>query len=285
MNKLIKGSSILLYFLSAFVFFFIGTTVGVITGAAEGQGLAGAAIILFYGFVASILAIVAALFLAYNAETERIIRLNKLLGIGLAIFVIVATIRFVTRDKNKDPVKSPGEPTQPAPTNKTPVQLMSFHQPIPQPTKTAPGMGFYKPNFFEKSALYFYGNINIEKSIMEHNPTDSMTFARNQIGHYEIQTAPPWLVPAHMKMDYDLFLLRIKSIGDDFVELVVNETNGQTAFADKRAGKLLLWPDFLLTVNSVEFAEGIENKVHIKPLSNASTVNASYEFMQPTADP
>lgn len=37
------------------------------------------------------------------------------------------------------------------------------------------GMGMCKPKFFEYDVLYFY-NPNIEKSYLEHIPTDSVVF-------------------------------------------------------------------------------------------------------------
>ena len=45
---------------------------------------------------------------------------------------------------------------------------------------------------------------------------------------YEISYAPPWFVPAHLKMDYEILYLRALTPANDFTEVMVNETNGQT---------------------------------------------------------
>ena len=143
------------------------------------------------------------------------------------------------------------------------------------------GMGFFTPNYYQKPVLYFYGMTTPGKSLDEHAPLDSISFIRNEHHQFEIATAPPWLHAKYSKLDYDLFYLTVKSITTESLEVIVNETSGQTAIVDRSAGKLVYWPDFLLGVHSVEFLPQSEAKVLVKPLPHASAVNTTFEFMRP----
>lgn len=142
------------------------------------------------------------------------------------------------------------------------------------------GLGMITPKFYENSVLYFYGNPNLEKPVFDHVPTDSLVFKRSEMG-MEITYAPPWFVPAHLKMDYEILFIRMLSINHEFVEVIVNEFNGQTAYMDRAQNELRYWPEFLLSINSVEPLFPENNPVRIKPLSYAGLVSTSYSFLKP----
>jgi len=79
MKKLIKPASLILYILAFIFFFFAGMLYVSWSGAAEGQGLAGGAIVFMNGLLFGFLALVASLFLAYYADRKIIIRANQIL--------------------------------------------------------------------------------------------------------------------------------------------------------------------------------------------------------------
>ena len=144
----------------------------------------------------------------------------------------------------------------------------------------AMGLGMAMPKFYENSVLYFYGNPNLEKPVSDHTPTDSLVFKRSEMG-LEIAYAPPWFAPAHLKMDYELLFIRMLSISHEFVEVMVNEFNGQTAYMDRTKNELRYWPEFLLTINSVEPLFSENNPVRVKPLSYAGLVSSPFSFLKP----
>jgi hypothetical protein len=85
-----------------------------------------------------------------------------------------------------------------------------------------------------------------------------------------------------MKMDYEILFLRAISLYGDFMEVVVNERSGRTAFVRRDACTLQFWPDFLLRVHSVEQLDPSNNPIRIKPLSHASIVPIPFVYLRPT---
>ncbi|MCB0822607.1 MAG: hypothetical protein KDC09_07920 [Bacteroidales bacterium] len=155
----------------------------------------------------------------------------------------------------------------------------------PQPTmqlsqEAAPGLGMFKPDFFNNHKLGFYGKPNFEKAPDEHVPYDSLLFEKTETG-LNIAYAPPYFVPAIMKLDYEVLYLRVVSVKRDFYEVVVNEITGQTSYIDKYSGEIFYWPDFLLQVNSVIQIFPENNPVRTKGLAAASEVNTNYSFLHP----
>ena len=70
------------------------------------------------------------------------------------------------------------------------------------------------------------------------------------------------------------------SVSEDFIEVVVNKTNGQTSYVDRRAGRLIYWPEFLLSMHSVEFLPYSKEKVHECSFENSGKVNTPHQFMR-----
>ena len=131
------------------------------------------------------------------------------------------------------------------------------------------GLGFFAPNFHESPVLYVYGNPNLEKSVADPIPIDSIVFERLARSGFDISYAPPWLAPDHLKLDYDMLYFRMQSLGRDFVEVTVNTRNQQIAYVSREVGKSLYWPEFLLNINSVEYLKGMDQGVYVKPLTHA----------------
>ncbi len=78
-----------------------------------------------------------------------------------------------------------------------------------------------------------------------------------------------------------MLYFKIESISEEFVEVVVNATNNQTSFVSKRTGNVVFWPDFLLSVHSIEFSQESQEKVRVRPFAVSGTVNTPYQFMKP----
>lgn len=278
MKKLFKPASLLFYFFMIVVFFFAGVYYAGITGAAEGQGLAGGAIVLGYGVITAFVALLVSFIIAYHAPREIIVKVNQVLGVIFLIFIAITAYRIITRERSQAALEPSSQQVtkEPAPT----VAAPAIDIPLPEDGSEL-GLGFFTPDFFNASVLYFYGNPNFERLVSDHTPSDSIAFQQTDGRRYEISYAPPWLVPEHMKMDYEILHFRIKSINRDFVEIIVNKTNQQNAYVDRHAGRVRYWPDFLLSVHSVEFPPNQTQTVRIKPLDYAGEVNNDFVFMKP----
>ncbi|MFD2824211.1 hypothetical protein ACFS5M_11070 [Lacinutrix iliipiscaria] len=301
MKNIFKPYSLLLHFLSLILFFFIGILYAGLVDAGKGQMLAGGAIVLGYGVMGAGIGFCISIFTSYNLNRKTIIKLNiisSLLIIGLWGYFY---IKHQKRQQDKleeqqfenEQLQSP-KPTQPvqeaepiendnsdASENSIEKQMAMLTKKDYRFQEKALGLGMYAPNLDKQSTMYFYSAPNFEKSIQEHTPTDSITFKKSQYGDIVIQTAPPWLVPKHLKLDYGILLFKAQSITQDFIEVTVNETNQQTAFVSKYSGHLQYWPEFLLHVHSVEFPNPEHETIYVKPLDHAGTVTTTYSFMKP----
>ncbi len=290
MNKLFKPVSLLMYLLVVLVFFIAGMTIAGISGVAEGAGLAGGAIVLFYGLIAAILAFILALFVAHKTQIETIIKINKIFGILFFLAACLFVYRVITLNKNKIPVNEyPKEITAPVATDKE-ISMVSYKELkrveklvlMNQNSKLKMGIGLFKPNYFEYPTLYFFGGVNLEKGLTEHMPMDSLVFAGDEYNEPTTTYAPPWLYPEHLKLDYGIIIFKALGIGYDFVKVEANKQTKQLTYLDKNKGTFMTWPEFLLSINSVEFIEKSKQTIHIKPLDYAGEVNVKYyAFMQP----
>ncbi len=301
MKKLIKPASLLLYFLTTLIFFLAGVLYASKAGVGKGQGLGGVADVFEYGFMFAFFAFFASLIIVYFAKREVIVKTNYLLGIGMAaVFLFFTLRRIFLEDKAVPEKKLPKKTTAPAkPISKKissgvfqgkttapavfiPKRISSEVSQMRRENKDTPmGLGFFKPNFYENPVLYFYGNPNLEKSLQEHLPADSVVFKRLEHGGFDITYAPPWLVPDHLKLDYDMLYFRVQSIGRDFIEITSNKLTQRIAYVSRSAGKVIYWPDFLLSINTVEFIEGKQQVIRYKPFHHAGEVNTEFQFMNP----
>jgi hypothetical protein len=221
---------------------------------------------------------------AYYLQTRTLVRVNIILGFVLIIFVSFGIYKFVNREQAREPVKEyPGKTT--APANK----LLAMANPqdmgdadVKHQSEGVPtGIGFFKPNFFDFPTLYFYGNVNLEKGLTEHMPQDSVVFANDKYNNPSTTYAPPWLWPEHLKLDYGIITFKVLGIGYDFVKVEGNKKTGQLTYLDKSKGTFMSWPEFLMSVNSVEFNGSSTKKVFVKPLDYAGEVKAEFDFMKP----
>lgn len=276
---MLKPYSFLLYFLAIICSFFIGISYAGYIEAGKGQMLAGGAIVLGYGVMGSGIGLLIALYVAYKTNRKFIFNTNILLALSIVVFYGYYHLKYLEKQKAKEleqkEIEQPKKTTTPVNTKDTAMLFPS------ETTETQISLGMFTPDFNENKPLYFYGNITLEKSLQEHMPIDSITFKQREYGGFDIATAPPWLVPEHLKLDYDMLYFKVKSVSRDFIEVVVNATNNQTSFVDIYAGKLLYWPEFLLSVHSVEFLEPSRQKVYARPFDAAGTIATPYSFFRP----
>lgn len=252
MNKLTGKASLLLYLLAVLVFFIIGGLFVKFSGAAEGQGLASGAIVFVYCIIFALAALAASIFLVHYSSAKSIVVANRILLIIFVILIGILSLGFLN-----------------------PAEIWANEY------ENSMGLGFFKPDFFKKPVLYFYSSPDQNKSAQEHQSVDSAGFTQKETGGFEISFAPPWLKPEHLKLDYDILYFKVESLTKDFAEVTVNNVTQETKYIDRNAGKILMWPDFLLLVHSVEFKEPGEQKVRVKPLSHAGEVNIAFQIMKP----
>ncbi|MEZ5059139.1 MAG: phage holin family protein [Saprospiraceae bacterium] len=272
MSQALKPASFLFYLLALLDFFLLGLFLAGITGAGEGQGLAGGAIVLFYGIIGAGLALVVAIYLAIVTNLNFIKTANKILG---ALFIVLAALSAWMIFSKAGERSRQGEINSiiPKPILIQNTQVLSDEQEA--------GMGFFKPNFNASGTLYFYNQPNFEKSLDEHLPQDSMTYLLKRSMGILIDQAPPWLNPVHMKLDYDLLYFKVVSVSEDFLGLIGNEADGKVVYVDRSEGEYFSWTDFLLQINSIEPLNKEKTEVLIKPLEGVSAVNQEYDFLKP----
>lgn len=288
-HQAVKPYSFLMYFLAIIAFFFLGLVYAGITEAGKGQMLAGGAIVFFHGLVGAFIGLCLSLFTAFKAKRGLIFKINGLLALIIVASFAYFTLKYQNRQQekleNNPPKKEQPKAQEATSTAEEAIQskpmALLIDSAVKKQAEPIMGLGMFTPNFYENKTLYFYGNLTQGKSVQEHTPTDSITFKQREYGGFDIATAPPWLVPDHLKLDYDMLYFKVKSISHDFLEVVVNTTNNQTSFVDRYSGKLQYWPEFLLSIHSVEFHQPTNYKVYIKPLDDAGTVATPYSFMRP----
>lgn len=273
MSVLFSRASILFYFLVTINALLLGMFYAGAIDAGADQGLAGGAIVLEYGISFGLIALVIAPVIAHKCSRRVIIILNKIMVLLLVLCLGIISYRISNRTNNTASAHS-----HPSVILYSSILSKPIQQHLQQNTPDM-GLGMFAPVLSLEQPLFFYGNLNLEKSIIEHTPYDSITFKRTEYGQFDIATAPPWLQPHHLKLDYDVIYFKVIGITGDFLEVIVNTSNQQTAYVDRRAGHMLYWPDFLFNMHSVEFIT--PQKVFIKPLDYASTVNIDYAFMRP----
>lgn len=282
MKKLLTLRNIAFYLLMFVFFTVIGILFAKLIEAGKDQMLAGGAIVLGYGIMFGGVAFLTAPFIAYRIEAKLIKRLNW--GMLIVLLVGYLFLRFTSDTLNdnidQEEYQPPSKPTSPAePIGMVPASLIVSDELIAGDPQL--NIGFFRPDFYNNPTLYFYGGVNPQKGLTEHSPVDSLVFTQDENGNFTTSYAPPWLFPEHLKLDYGIMYFKMLSVGFDFIKATANKTNGQITYLDKNAGEILFWPEFLLSVNSVEFLPGKEQPIKIKPLDHAGEVTIDFEYLRP----
>ena len=98
---MLKPRSFLLYFLGLITCFFIGLSYAGLVEAGKHQGLAGGAIVLGYGVVASGIGLILALFAAWKANGKTVFRLNIILALCILAFITYVHFKYQERQDAK----------------------------------------------------------------------------------------------------------------------------------------------------------------------------------------
>ncbi len=286
-NKYFRLSSFGFYLLSLLLCFILGLYAAKISGAAEGQMLAGGAIVLMWGLMFAIVGLFIAIVVLSYTSRKIIVRINWILLVLLAGLFAYGYFQLSEKTHDPNPEKPPSlEPTAPEPN----AALIAFTKPSADLTtvmtsddmvSSSLGVGYFKPDLAGYPTLYFYAGLGNLTALEASTPTDSIVFAEDAFGNPTSTYAPPWLYPEHLKLDYGILIFKVLGIGRTSIEVEANRQTGQRIFLDKSKGKYMSWPEFLLSVNSVEFTDGKGGRIHIKPVENSQELKLDYEFLQP----
>jgi hypothetical protein len=113
------------------------------------------------------------------------------------------------------------------------------------------GTGVVKIEFDDKTIINFYTK-----------PTDKVHSKRIEFFHDKeinswniknLKTEQTWLKPEVLWLDYSQFNFRCKSTNDEWLELIVNNDNGQTYWIKKNKATIFLtWEDYLKEMFAVD---------------------------------
>lgn len=288
MKTLFKPYNLLLYVLAIIVFFFVGIIYAGLIDAGKEQGLAAAAIVLGYGFIASCMALIGSIIMALKLNAKTIININKALGIILLMIIGYFMWNYYANVKPKrdnPSIESPQSVTEDAPIQAgSAPSLFNFKlSKTKQETQDNEhlGLGLFQPNTSKNNNLYFYSNPIKSSNENEVVIQDSVVINVSEYNQPEIASAPPYLVPAHLKLDYNIFYFKVISETKEYYEIIINKITNQTTFVSKDDGDIVYWPQFFLNVNSVDFNDLSTKKVYVKPLNYAGEINTKFTFMKP----
>lgn len=131
------------------------------------------------------------------------------------------------------------------------------------------GIGVASPTMSTGEPLFLYPAPDFDALPDPSKAIDSVTFKKSE--HYiDIASAPPWLAPEHIKLDYQIFNFRVITYAQNWVEVMVNNATGQTSWVDRQAIGYKDWGTFLTEVVAVEIIDINKNPIRTKPLDNAS---------------
>ncbi|MEA1784863.1 hypothetical protein U1E44_02055 [Arenibacter sp. GZD96] len=142
-------------------------------------------------------------------------------------------------------------------------------------------LGMFSLDIKENTPLYFYGGVTFGKSVQEHSPIDSLVFFKKpELYGLSVKSAPPWLMAEHFKPDYGFVYFSALTLTNEFIEIEVNAQTGQTFWVSRYAGQLVFWPEFLLSVNSVELIDASQT-LKATPFDHASEYQGKYTYLRP----
>ncbi|MGE0587485.1 MAG: hypothetical protein AB7O48_02860 [Cyclobacteriaceae bacterium] len=148
---------------------------------------------------------------------------------------------------------------------------LSYSQRFDPNFKLQAGIGIARVSPSPDRPLRFYSKPDFDSVPYQFKAIDSVTFIKGE--HYiDIATAPPWLAPEYIKLDYDQFLFRVVTYSQNWIEVIVNNMNGQTFWVDAQAVEYEDWGTFLTGVVAVEVLDADKNPIRGKALDQASII-------------
>ena len=134
------------------------------------------------------------------------------------------------------------------------------------------GLGLYTPRMVKGQVLYFYEAPPLGLPNERLKPTDSIVFEATAYGGLDMGYTPQWLEPHYVKLDYDMLLFKVNSVGRLFIELTVNESQNKTLYVSADSGTYIDWNQFIIQAHSVEILEEYPQKVKSQPLIGSKTI-------------
>lgn len=239
------------------------------------DGLAGGAIVAFWGFGGSLVGLILGILaiLKLNHRTRSIVALVSTI-LALCIWGI-----FHYNYKQKQAEKAAEDEAlfgSKLPSAAVVTEAESINPKMDddnlEAERSEMGIGMISVLPGDGKVLNFYSKP--EHFEMPNGPAalDSLTFRNGQ--HFvEIATAPPWFVPEYSKLDYGILQLKAMTVNRNWVEVVVNRSSGQTAWVFLQDVEFATWPEFLLQVHSVELLRPEDFPPRIKPTDHAEPIS------------
>ena len=100
MKKLLKPAALLYNLLIFLTFFFVGLWIAKFMEAGKGQMLAAGAIVLSYGLIFAVIALIGSFFLTFKLNHKTIVSLNVVLLTILLSFFAYFTYQYQLREKS-----------------------------------------------------------------------------------------------------------------------------------------------------------------------------------------
>ncbi|NNE26843.1 MAG: hypothetical protein HKN09_08370 [Saprospiraceae bacterium] len=241
----------------------------------DNVGLAGGAIVMFYGLGGLIFGLALGIILIKKLQYATIKKLNYLFLLVLILVIIRIGYLISLEDKTEAPALPPK--TSAAVSDYSPT-----NSDIPNPDVTAEvkldrniGIGMAKAIVSTKNTIELYKG----------SGGKSYSKLKFKMGKHGIEyaNAPKGFNPAHNKLDYNILFFKIVDQTAGFVEAEINKDNNQTAWISKEDIRFLPWSDFLFTVHSIEPTDWENNPIRTRPERSAEPmldINDSY-ILQP----
>lgn len=256
---------------------FLGGFIGGVV-VPKSDGLAGAAEVLLFAMIGALMLLAGAIVFVRRATRRGVVRALVITGPVALVLLAFITFRFIADKAERDRQWQEEQerfkrmrPTAPA----TDAIFASFRTTLPTlkeaTGRTARlGLGMAAPHM-GPGVFHFYAAPDLDALPDPANATDSLSFEKGE--HFtNITSAPPWFVPAHMKLDYDLLLVKVITLARNWVEVEVNAVDGTTRWVARGEVEIRTWPEFITTVNTVEILDPTTNPVRIKPLDHAAVL-------------
>lgn len=255
MSLKIKALNLTIILMLSWLGLFFGYLIGSFFVTRE-SGLEGVALVFWCGIGGLVVLLLSGIVLVLKMHIKMKTNLFWVLLIVSGLVAGWLALRFYQLNTQKKTAISLPKATS------TPVHFASY----PTQQKRQPlGLGIASVILQKEAPLYFY-------SSSQGSIADSITFRFIQ-QRVEIQTAPPWLFPEYIKMDYEVLLFRVTTETQTMIEVVVNRTTGKRAWIKKDQTAFRYWPAFLLSISSVKSFDAEQNPVRLKPLDHASAIS------------
>ena len=151
MKKLFKPACLLLYLLTAMVFFLMGLLYAGWVDAGKNQSLVGAAIVLSHGFIFSFVALLLSFFVAYHLNIRTIVKINLIFSIlvlaGALLILYKVNEGKKLRETETEPIENL-KSTKPVEGSRV-LAMANTSVHSNQPVSHKLGPGFFKLNFYD----------------------------------------------------------------------------------------------------------------------------------------